>query len=313
VTIEATLRGLGTLALLEPAADLAKLTDVLASELATALPRVGRFGDGVLVAPISAAIGLDADAVYVVGLAEDTYPGRIHEDALLLERVRERADGELASHRDRLDARHRHLLAAFEAAPRVVASFPRGDLRRSTGRLPSRWLLPTLRELSGDRDLAATEWESATSDRIRGSESYARSLTTTAIPASEQEWRTRAAAVEGLARARVWWRRAEHEAIPPAVEMHRDPARPGLDRLCVGVFRQAFDRRLSRERLDQIGGRAPVGTPHCPVIAEDADLVPRKQRTEDEGGRRGAVGSGMLARESVGGRDPMVPVGDVER
>ncbi len=198
VTIEANLRGLGTLELLEPTADLTRLTDVLASELSTALPRVGRFGDGVLVAPVSAAIGLDADAVYVVGLAEDTYPGRIHEDALLLERVRERADGELPSHRDRLDARHRHLLAAFEAAPHVVASFPRGDLRRSTGRLPSRWLLPTLRELSGDGDLAATEWESASSDRIRGSESYARSLTTTAMPASEQEWRIRAAAVGRL-------------------------------------------------------------------------------------------------------------------
>jgi ATP-dependent helicase/nuclease subunit B len=193
VTVEATLRGLGTLDLLEPTADLTRLTDVLANELAAALPRVGRFGDGILVAPIHAAIGLDADAVYVVGLAEDTYPGRIHEDALLLERVRERADGELASHRDRLDARHRHLLAAFDAAPRVVASFPRGDLRRSTGRLPSRWLLPTLRELSDNHDLAATEWESARSDRIRGSESYARSLTTSPMPASEQEWRTRAA------------------------------------------------------------------------------------------------------------------------
>jgi ATP-dependent helicase/nuclease subunit B len=195
VTIEATLRGLGTLDLLEPTADLTRLTNVLASELAAALPRVGRFGDGVLVAPVSAAIGLDADAVYVVGLAEDTYPGRIHEDALLLERTRERADGELASHRDRLDARHRHLLAAFDTAPRVVASFPRGDLRRSTGRLPSRWLLPTLREVSGDRDLAATEWESASAspDRIRGSDSYARSLTTAPMPASEQEWRTRAA------------------------------------------------------------------------------------------------------------------------
>ena len=193
VTIEATLRGLGTLDLLEPTADLTRLTDVLASELAAALPRVGRFGDGVLVAPVSAAIGLDADVVYVVGLAEDTYPGRIHEDALLLERTRERADGELASHRDRLDARHRHLLAAFDTAPRVVASFPRGDLRRSTGRLPSRWLLPTLRELSGDLDLAATEWESASSDRIHGSASYARSITAATMPASEQEWRTRAA------------------------------------------------------------------------------------------------------------------------
>ena len=41
-----------------------------------------------LVAPLSAAIGLDVDVVFVVGLAEDLVPGRLSEDALLPERVR---------------------------------------------------------------------------------------------------------------------------------------------------------------------------------------------------------------------------------
>ncbi len=192
-TVEHTLRGLADLDAFEPTADLRALIEVLTLELEAALPRVGRFGEGVLVAPLSAAVGLVADVVYVVGLAEDAYPGRLREDALLLERVREGSLGELASYRDALDAKHRHLMAAFDAAPRVVASFPRGDLRRSTRRLPSRWLLWTLRELSGDPDLAATDWEAARSPFITGSPSYASSLTQVPLPASEQEWRTQAA------------------------------------------------------------------------------------------------------------------------
>jgi len=197
VTVQSSLRGLAGLDEVEPAADLPRLIEVLSLELESALPRVGRFGDGVLVAPLSAAVGLDVDVVYAVGLAEDSYPGRLHEDALLLERVRDSSGGELASYRDRFDAKHRHLLAAFGAARRVVASFPRGDLRRSTQRLPSRFLLPTLRDLSGNRQLAATEWESAESPRIRGSASFAQGITTVAMPASEQEWRTGIAASGG--------------------------------------------------------------------------------------------------------------------
>ncbi len=193
-TVEAILRGLADLDAFEPTADLRGLLEVLTLELEAALPRVGRFGEGVLVAPMSAAVGLAVDVVYAVGLAEDAYPGRLREDALLLERVREAGGGELASYRDALDAKHRHLMAAFDAAPRVVASFPRGDLRRSTRRLPSRWLLWTLRELGGNRDLAATEWETARSPHITGSPSYAASLTSLALPASEQEWRAQAAA-----------------------------------------------------------------------------------------------------------------------
>lgn len=195
--VKLTLAGLGTLDVVGAPASYAALRDVLELELQGAVPRVGRFGDGVFVAPLSAAIGLDADVVYVLGLAEDLYPGRLHEDALLPQPARDATGGELASSRDRLDAKHRHLLAAFAigSAPgrRVVASFPRGDLRRSSARLPSRWLLPTLRALSGQDDLAATEWETRTGDAIQTSPSYAGTLDATGRLASEQEWRTRAA------------------------------------------------------------------------------------------------------------------------
>ncbi|WP_132156346.1 PD-(D/E)XK nuclease family protein [Kribbella antiqua] len=195
VAVESSLKGLSTLDELGTPASLTVLRDVLDLELQQSLPRVGTFGTGVLVAPLSASVGLSADIVYVVGLSEDLYPGRVHEDALLPHRVRSAAAPELASFRDRLDEKQRHLLVAFSAGSRVVASFPRGDLRRSSRRLPTRWLLGTLRSLTGDHALAATEWDQADyGDRLLTSASYAGSLTTAIMPATEQEWQTRSAA-----------------------------------------------------------------------------------------------------------------------
>jgi ATP-dependent helicase/nuclease subunit B len=196
--VQGSLHGLSTLDELAAPVGLTVLRDVLDLELQQSLPRVGSFGTGVLVAPLSASIGLAADVVYVVGLAEELYPGRLHADALLPEPARQAADGELALSRDRLDAKHRHLLAAFAAgAAEVVASFPRGDLRRSSHRLPSRWLLPTLRALAGDKRLAATHWEEPSyGAAMHTSASYAGSLTS-AEPASAQEWQVRTAVAGG--------------------------------------------------------------------------------------------------------------------
>lgn len=205
VAIGQTLRGLATLDTLGAPASLAILRDVLEIELELALPRAGTFGTGVLVAPLAASIGLACDVVYVLGLSEDLYPGRLPEDALLPERVRAAAAPELAAGRDRLDQKHRHLLAALTAgSTRVVASFPRGDLRRSSRRLPSRWLLPTLRGLSGDRRMAATGWDRADyGDRLITSASYAGSLRRTDAPANEQDWRVRTLSAGGTTTDRV--------------------------------------------------------------------------------------------------------------
>ena len=194
VAVEGSLKGLSTLDELGTPASLAVLRDVLDLELQQSLPRVGTFGTGVLVAPLSASVGLSADIVYVVGLSEDLYPGRVHEDALLPHRVREAGAPELASFRDRLDEKQRHLLVAFSSGARkVVASFPRGDLRRSSRRLPTRWLLGTLRSLTGDHALAATEWDQGEyGAQMLTSASYAGSLTTATMPATEQEWQVRA-------------------------------------------------------------------------------------------------------------------------
>ena len=170
---------------------------MLALELESALPRVGRFGEGVLVAPVTHAIGLDLDVVYLVGLSEDLFPGRLRDDSLLPERVREMRPASSPRPGPRVDLKQRSLLAAFTSAGQVVASFPRGDLRRHTDRLPSRWLLPTLRRLSGNPSLAATRWEqtsiaSGSDQWLSTSHSYAGSLQTTDAPSTGQEWRTRA-------------------------------------------------------------------------------------------------------------------------
>lgn len=191
--MEAVLAGLAGLATVEPDADLDALRQVVELELADDLSRVGEFGTGVLVAPLSAAVGLDCDVVFVAGLSEGLYPGRQPGDALLPDPARTATGGALPALRDHLDRRHRHLLAAFAAAPRVVASFPRGDLRHSNEHLPSRWLLPTLRALAGDPDLAATGW-ARVREHTRDSPSYAGSLLSTRHPATGQEWRVQAVA-----------------------------------------------------------------------------------------------------------------------
>jgi len=197
--VVALLRGLDGLDDVDTSASLQTLRDVLDTELAGALQRVGRFSDGVLVAPISAAIGLDLDVVYLVGLSEDLYPGRLRPDALLPDRARDATQGELPAQRERLHAKYRHLLAAFAAADTAVVSFPRGDLRRSSRRLPSRWLLPSLRALSGDDALAATSWDQPDSygAAVRTAGSFAGELLRTSDLGTEQEWRTRQAASAG--------------------------------------------------------------------------------------------------------------------
>jgi RecB family exonuclease len=188
------LSGLSGLAAVETTADLTALRLTLELELADDLPRQGTAGRGVLVGPLSSAIGLDADLVFIVGLAEDVVPGRLTENALLPDRIRALTDGQLPALHARVDRAHRHLLAALAAAPRRVATFPRGDLRRSTVRLPSRWLLPTLRAHSGNTTLSASAWHTVNGDWLDGSPSFANALAHAPTLATEQEWRMRAAA-----------------------------------------------------------------------------------------------------------------------
>lgn len=193
-TIETSLRSLGELDEFEATADISTLIAVIDADLDAARPRVGRFGEGVFVGPLSAAPGLDVDVVLVVGLSEDSFPGRFTPDALLPDDVRSLVDGRLPLTQERISDRHRHLLAAFASAPTVIASFARGDLRRSAERLPSRWLLPSIRHLASAPELLVTEWETAEGPQLLGASSYWDEIRKTADAATETEWRLRAVA-----------------------------------------------------------------------------------------------------------------------
>ncbi|HEV8116572.1 MAG TPA: PD-(D/E)XK nuclease family protein, partial [Acidimicrobiales bacterium] len=135
----------------------------VAAELDVTVGRLGRFGHGVLVAPLASAVGLDLDAVFVVGMAEGTCPAFGRDDALLPDVDRERAEaGELVTRDERLRAQHRSFLAALAAgAAHRTLSFPRGDLRARRERRASRWLLASASELAGRRifssDVAALD------------------------------------------------------------------------------------------------------------------------------------------------------------
>jgi RecB family exonuclease len=121
---------------------------LLDGELDVALQRIGRLGEGVLVGPLSLAVGLTLDRVVVLGLAEGTFPDRRLDDSLLPDRERVVTSGQLALRAEHTHDDHRHLLAALAAGPATVC-FPRGDLRQPGERTASRWLLDDASALAG--------------------------------------------------------------------------------------------------------------------------------------------------------------------
>lgn len=166
------------------------LRDILEADLEARMPRVGRFGEGVFVGHVSSAASLDVDRVWVVGLSEDLYPGRLSPDPLLPEHARANSGGALPTITERVDDLRLALRAALHAAPVVTASFARGDLRRSTERLPSRWLMPSIRALATMPALPATKWEDAES-ALTGLSSNWSETRAADLPATEQELRLR--------------------------------------------------------------------------------------------------------------------------
>jgi hypothetical protein len=125
------------------------------------------------VAPLSFAIGLDLDLVVVLGMAEGTLPARVADDSLLPDRERVTTGGELPLRREQIDRQHRQLVAALSGATHHVLCAPRGDLRASNERMPSRWLVEILDLVDG-------------TDHVH---SFAHAVTHLAFPATEQEYR----------------------------------------------------------------------------------------------------------------------------
>ena len=111
--------------------------------------RVGRFGRGVFVGPLSAAAGTDWDIVFIVGAADRSLPGLEREDPLLSEPLRNEVG--LSGARDRARRRRSEYLAALWSAAERHLSYPRADVRGQRARFPSRWLLESATSLHGER------------------------------------------------------------------------------------------------------------------------------------------------------------------
>ena len=141
----------------EPDPTFPTFASAVASELRSPVGRIGRYGEGVLCASVAAGIGLDLDAVIVVGLAEGLIPSVRREDALIAEADRALAvDGELKTRERSVEDQRRAYLAALAAGAHLrVVSFARGDLRTTRDRLPSRYLLETATHLRGERVFAS--------------------------------------------------------------------------------------------------------------------------------------------------------------
>lgn len=188
--VEAALRRLAALDTVEGPVGLDVFARTLALELESDLGRVGRFGEGTLVGHISLGIGLDLDLVVVLGLAEGTYPAPVQEDSLLLDHERAAAGDELSPRRAVVERQHRELLAALAGASRHILMVPRGDLRRISERVPSRWVLDIASALAHKR-LWSDDLLSADAPWLKHTASFEAGLRQLTFPASEQEHRLR--------------------------------------------------------------------------------------------------------------------------
>jgi len=188
--IEAALARLAGLDAVEAAPGVAVFRRTLELELDADLGRVGRLGDGLLMGHVALGLGLDLDRVFVCGLAEGLFPTRVRDDSLLPDADRRATEGALALRSARVDDDHRRLLAALASASHErILLFPRGDLRRTTERVPSRFLVESIAAVSTERvpdDLAELH-----ADWYTPVPSFAAGLARVEFPATEQEHRLR--------------------------------------------------------------------------------------------------------------------------
>ena len=204
--IEAALARLSGLDAVEAAPGLAVFRRTLELELDADLGRVGRLGDGLLMGHVALGLGLDLDRVFVCGLAEGLFPTRVRDDSLLPDADRRATDGALPVRASRVDDDHRRLLAALAgASEQRVLLFPRGDLRRTTERLPSRFVVECIGTTNTERlpdnlgELRAAWYTPVPS--------FAAGIARVEFPATEQEHRLRTL----LDHTRAGHAAAEHE------------------------------------------------------------------------------------------------------
>ncbi len=190
--VDAALERLGGLDAVEAGPTLDVFRRSLTLELDSARDLVGRLGEGLLVGPAVLALGVELDRLWVCGLAEGVFPASPRDDPLLADADRDALGGQIRLRSARIADDHRALLAALaNATGERVLCYPRGDLRRSTEHVPSRFLLDTVESLLGSRPVGSAlptdeEWWTAVPSFVHG-------LTHAAFPPTRHELEVRAA------------------------------------------------------------------------------------------------------------------------
>ena len=139
--VEGVLDRLAELSAFEPRIDLAVMAHALAGELAQPHGRSGTEGSGIYVGPLIGAVDVAPERVYIVGAAEGILPVRPQPDSLITAEERQALSGALMRQADSTADQQRMVLAAQAgASERCTFLVPRGDLRRSSEYVPSRWL-----------------------------------------------------------------------------------------------------------------------------------------------------------------------------
>ena len=193
--VDRALDRLGALDAVEGAVGLDVFTRTLQLELEGDLSRTGRFGTGVLVGSVEMGIGLDLDLVVVLGLAEGSFPAVVRDDSLLPDHERTATAGELGRRADQVGRQHRELLGALAGSAHQVLLVPRGDLRQSVERTPSRWVLDLAAHIGTTEGGPARWWPDdlrrSSAPWVRHIASFDAGLRTAVDPSTAQEHRLR--------------------------------------------------------------------------------------------------------------------------
>ena len=135
---------------LDSEATLTAFRQVIEDSLQSPMGHIGATGEGVFVAPLSAAAGMSFDAVWMVGMIEGSVPPPIGNDPLLPEK--EWADAGGPPMEDSRKAQERYdYLSAMATAPRRSLSFPVADPSLRRRAFPAPWLLEQASALEGDK------------------------------------------------------------------------------------------------------------------------------------------------------------------
>lgn len=151
---DAVTDALASLAVLDrvggPEPSLADFRTALGGELDGPAPQTARTGSGLLAGRVADAVGIELDAVCVVGMVDGAFPSRAGDDVLIPDAERERADPAVPLRAASRAEGRRDFFAALAGAREGVLFYARADQRTGRPLRPARLVLEALAHLGGD-------------------------------------------------------------------------------------------------------------------------------------------------------------------